>query len=151
MSIYHYTDLNAVKSILETGKLRLTDSRYLNDIKELSDGLSFILKAIEFQNRSDENQDQLARAIEFIKTKINEYLRYGTDEEAIFVCSFSTKSDLLSQWRSYGMFAIEFEEQDLTSDGFDLQSCIYTEDEKQHKATLAVEDAIFGLELFARS
>ncbi|CAH7063566.1 conserved hypothetical protein [Vibrio chagasii] len=148
VSIYHYTDLNAVKLILETKKLRLTDSRYLNDIKELSDGLTFIYEAIENGNWSETSREQRKRAIDFIKAEINEYLLYGTEEEPIFVCSFSTKPDLLSQWRSYGMFAIEFEELDLESDGFNLRKCLYNKEEKRDRANLAVKEAILGLESF---
>lgn len=150
MSIYHYTDLIAVKSILETNKLRLTDIRYLNDIKELTEGLTFIYEAIENGSWSETSREQRKRAIEFIKTEINEYLRYGTEEESIFVCSFSTKPDLLSQWRSYGMFAIEFEEHALEIDGFNLQKCLYNSEEKRNKANSAVKGAILGLESFFR-
>jgi hypothetical protein len=148
LSIYHYTDLDAVKSILETKKLRLTDSRYLNDIKELSDGFSIIYDAIENSDWSESSRDQRVRAIEYIKSEINEYLQYGTKEESICICSFSTKPDLLSQWRSYGMFAIEFNDDDLLTNGFTLQKCLYDIDEKSSKAQREVKNAIFNLESF---
>ncbi|MFQ2014891.1 hypothetical protein ACK336_16845 [Aeromonas veronii] len=148
MSIYHYTDLNAVKSIIETRKLRLTDSRYLNDSKELSDGLTFIYDAIENGSWSEISRAQRKRAIEYIKSEINEYLLYGTEEEPIFICSFSSKSDLLSQWRSYGMFAIEFEELDLENEGFTLRKCLYDSDEKRENARQATKEAVLGLESF---
>lgn len=149
MSIYHYTDLNAVKSIIESSKLRLTDSRYLNDIKELSDGFSYIYEAIEKNNWSKSLIAQKVQAINFIKNSMHEYLNYGTEEESVFVCSFSNVPDLLSQWRSYGMFAIEFEEQDLKSDDFNLSVCTYSKDDKHNKSKLAVNNAIIGLEKFA--
>lgn len=148
LSIYHYTDLNAVKSILETQKLRLTDSRYLNDIKELSDGFSIIYNAIENGDWSETSREQRALAIDYIKQKINEYLQYGTEEESICICSFSTKPDLLSQWRSYGMFAIEFNEDDLLTNDFTLQKCLYEVEEKQTKAKREVKNAIINLESF---
>jgi hypothetical protein len=148
VSIYHYTDLNAVKSILETKKLRLTGSRYLNDTKELSDGLSFISDAIENGVWSENTSEQSIRAIGFIKTEINQYLNYGAIEESTFVCSFSTKPDLLSQWRSYGMFAIEFEEHDLNTDSFELRTCLYNEEKKRNEANLAVQAAVLGVESF---
>lgn len=34
MKLYHYTDSHAVKSMLENGKLWLSDIRYLNDHRE---------------------------------------------------------------------------------------------------------------------
>lgn len=148
MSIYHYTDLNAVKSIIESSKLRLTDSRYLNDIKELSDGFSYIYKAIEANDWSKSSITSKIEAINFIKNSMQDYLNYGTEEESVFVCSFSTKADLLSQWRSYGMFAIEFEDLDLKSDGFNLNICSYLKAEKNNKSKLAIHDAIIGLENF---
>jgi len=138
-----------VKSIIESNKLRLTDSRYLNDIKELSDGFRYIYEAIENNHWSKSSTVQKVNCINFIKNSMHEYLNYGTEEESVFVCSFSNKADLLSQWRSYGMFAIEFEEQDLKSDDFNLNVCSYLKGEKHNKAKLAVNDAINGLETFS--
>ena len=73
---------------------------------------------------------------------------YGTEEDPIFICSFSLKSDLLSQWRSYGMFAIEFEELDLENEGFTLRKCLYDSDEKRENARQATKEAVLGLESF---
>lgn len=42
--MYHYTDLNAAKSIIENSTIRLTDIRFLNDKNEFNQGLE-ILKA----------------------------------------------------------------------------------------------------------
>lgn len=45
MNLYHYTDLNAVHSILETHKIRMTDIRFLNDKTEYLKGLEILQEA----------------------------------------------------------------------------------------------------------
>lgn len=49
MNLYHYTDVNAVKSILERKKLWLTDVRFLNDAEEMSEGFKIIIRYLEYQ------------------------------------------------------------------------------------------------------
>ena len=49
MNLYHYKDVNAVKSILERKKLWLTDVRFLNDAEEMSEGFKIIIRYLEYQ------------------------------------------------------------------------------------------------------
>ena len=42
MSLFHYTNVHAVQSILSNKKIWLTDIRYLNDSQELHDGFSVL-------------------------------------------------------------------------------------------------------------
>lgn len=147
VSIYHYSDLEAVKSILETRKMRLTDSRYLNDLKELSDGFSYIKQALENGNWEESSPQQRKTAYDYIMNQVESYLNHGPFEDYIFICSFSSKPDLLSQWRSYGMFAIEFDEEYLKHDhDFVLTSCCYSPNQKQVKAQEAVKTSITNIE-----
>ena len=45
--IYHYTDLNAAKSITENAEVWLTDYRYLNDKEEFFKGHEVLLDALD--------------------------------------------------------------------------------------------------------
>lgn len=46
MHIYQYTDLNAVKNILKTGRLWATHYKYLNDSSEVSRGIEILIDSI---------------------------------------------------------------------------------------------------------
>lgn len=56
---------------------------------------------------------------------------YGLDRRPVFVSSFSQSKDLLSQWRAYGAYAIEFDAELLH---FPLSKCLYDDDEKSDEA-----------------
>lgn len=45
--LFHYTDLNAVQSILVNSKLWLTDYNFLNDKEELKAGYELLMEALE--------------------------------------------------------------------------------------------------------
>jgi hypothetical protein len=47
MALYHYTDLNAVYSILKNNKVWMTDIRYLNDSHGLHDGIKVLAEGIK--------------------------------------------------------------------------------------------------------
>lgn len=109
--IYHYTDLNAVKSIIENSKLWLTDYKYLNDKEELRAGYRILIDALNAyddypEECSQEFIDRLKVAIAYVTTQD----LFSPNENKIFVSSFSLDPDSLSQWRSYGMFSVEFDE-----------------------------------------
>lgn len=44
----------------------------------------------------------------WLETAFEELFKFENASEMFYVASFSRSSDTLSQWRSYGMFAIEF-------------------------------------------
>ena len=44
-SLFHYTDIGAVASIIKNNVLWLTDSQFLNDTQELHDGIAQIQNA----------------------------------------------------------------------------------------------------------
>lgn len=50
MPLFHYTDINAVEAILKNKKIWLTDIRYMNDARELHDGIEVFLDVL---NRVD--------------------------------------------------------------------------------------------------
>ncbi|GAB7195409.1 hypothetical protein [Dickeya oryzae] len=129
--IYHYTDLKAAKSIAESRTIWFTEYRYLNDKEEFITGLELLRKAIELYNEYPKEYPT-----DFIKDikKAKDYIRLADFKsplavENLFVASFSDTSDSLSQWRSYGMFMLAFEQnfisQNLIKDDFYSLKCYY--------------------------
>ncbi|TPE10760.1 DUF2971 domain-containing protein [Pantoea vagans] len=111
MNLYHYTDLNAVHSILDTHKIRMTDIRFLNDKTEYLQGLEILEEASHgvFQQTLKYDKDFADVIDEWLKKAFRELSNFENASEMFYVASFSRSSDTLSQWRSYGMFAIEFD------------------------------------------
>ena len=110
MNLYHYTDLNAVHSILDTHTIRMTDIRFLNDKTEYLQGLEILWEASLWVSNQDSMYDQcFINALQkWFEKAFKELFEFKNASEMFYVASFSRSSDTLSQWRSYGMFAIEF-------------------------------------------
>lgn len=143
MPLFHYTDLNAVMSILKNRKLWLTDLRYLNDKTEFSHGIERLLKATgtapyglfcDFA--------KAPQAAEIVKSKLDEAGRHGVNLDPIYVCSLSRAENLLSQWRGYGQYAIEFDEAVLKQEVPFIMECVYDHKDQISMAFNAITDAI---------
>lgn len=143
MQLFHYTDINAVRSILEGGKLRLTDFRYLNDLQEVHEGVSSILDFTkrELDSHAD-NCKYFIEAAEFVLHMLEQGRGSGDYVEPIFVCSFSRAADLLSQWRTYGSYAIEFS---ATAFSHKLYECVYDKEEQLSVAQSSVKNILRGM------
>ena len=115
MNLYHYTDLNAVHSILNSHTIRMTDIRFLNDKTEYLKGLEILQEASQeiFLQSSKYDEEFANVADEWLKLAFKDLSDFENASEMFYVASFSRSPDTLSQWRSYGMFAIEFDEQKL--------------------------------------
>ena len=93
-TIYHYTDLNALLNIIQNGKLWLTNSRNLNDHQEVS---WFLNKFKEAKGKALQAHPEL-KELEDLFHNLWMNLNYSFETH---ICSFSTESDRLSQWRAY--------------------------------------------------
>lgn len=115
MTLYHYTDLNAVHSILNTHKIRMTDIRFLNDKTEYLQGLELLHEAAHdvLKQKLDYDDDFLKVLPGWFEDAFQELYDFENASEIFYVASFSFSSDTLSQWRSYGMFAIGFDREKL--------------------------------------
>ena len=91
-TIYHYTSLQGLKSIIETQKIYCTNINFLNDKKEYKYGVDLIHGIIE--NLKDEDANILI--LEMVKKNID--LIFKSER---YVTCFSKNGDLLSQWRAY--------------------------------------------------
>lgn len=89
---YHYCSLKSFDAIINSKEMYLSDPLKMNDTMELMWGLN-TLEILNNINESD-NKD-----IDFIY-KIKKYLKIQGNSQ-VFIASFSSKSDDLSQWRGY--------------------------------------------------
>ena len=84
-SVYHYTSIGGLESILRNKTLRFTNIKYMNDKDEIIAGLDSIAKDC---HASEETRKQLRSAITNLGMQI-------------FVCCFSLKENSLPMWNYY--------------------------------------------------
>ena len=149
--IYHYTDINALKSILVTHNLWLTSHRFLNDTREFEEGYQLLKNSIDeclIRNASNLKENTKSTVKEMIELL----------ENTIVLSTSSSKvGDLLSQWRSYcpndGGYAVGFDKNLLapkyeSSKSFVmLEECRYEKEEKDRLANIFGKQTIEGMDL----
>jgi len=89
--IYHYTTVSGLKGIIENKKIWATNINYLNDWKEFREFVDPFLSRFKGSG---------------IEKHIGEI--FDKHSRTIYVCSFSSKADDLSQWRGYSPSASGF-------------------------------------------
>lgn len=97
--VYHYTSIEGLIGIVKSRSVWLTEFGYLNDRQELTYGFSLLAGAIEkirMQNASPKVEELLNDWSEKIKNSPSH----------VYIASFSSCADSLSQWRAYGPIAI---------------------------------------------
>lgn len=146
MSLFHYTNVESVHSILTHKKLWLTDVRFSNDSQELRDGINKLTEALKnpmpgfFANR-----EYIHVSIEYLQRKFSDDPNLGLEEEPVFVFSFTSAENILSQWRAYGSYAIEFDEKLLQKFIPPLRRCVYDEADKNSQAINAITNALVAI------
>jgi len=143
MSIFHYTNVSAVYSILLNRSIWLTDLRFLNDSRELHDGIAVLSKILKKpQLGLFANHNYKKNSINYLRNSISDRTIYGLDDNPIFIFSFSRVENLLSQWRAYGGYAIEFDDKLLSQELSGLKQCVYDQKQKICSAKTAVTRAL---------
>jgi len=98
--IYHYCDANAFLSIMESGKLRLTNTRRMNDHSE-----GLIIERAVLGVLRDRND--MADVIPYVEEHLS------VRRQDLYACCFSEAEDSVTQWMTYGDdgrgFAIGFD------------------------------------------
>ncbi len=94
--LFHYTDLNALISIIKNHDLWLTNARYCNDNNEMIHGYSIAREVISEQRKKAADPETKS-----FLTKVAKLVDEPFDKD-VYICCFCTKNNLLSQWRSYG-------------------------------------------------
>ncbi|WP_210524023.1 hypothetical protein [Pantoea ananatis] len=112
---YQYTDINAVKSIIENNSMRLTNIRFLNDRAEFHIGVKYLLQGFNSYLFHPTVSELCKNTLLHL---INSWLNYSWFNSSsnplnnhidnLYVASFSKSNDVLSQWRGYGMYSLEF-------------------------------------------
>lgn len=94
--IVHYTSVEALKSILSSGNLRMSHFRYLNDSTEMLHGRGSVNELLQAEVQ---RQDTTSPFFDFCRLAFNEQ-----DDNAIqyFVSSFSDLADSSELWSRYG-------------------------------------------------
>ena len=109
MKIYHYTDLNGLKGIIESGSLWATHFSFLNDSNELIHGMNCLGNALQYL-RDDFNP----KTLKFIEQALTHFRMHRAAH--VYNLSFCLEPDLLSQWRGYGSsqgVCLEFDDEEL--------------------------------------
>lgn len=116
-SIYHYTSIEALKSILEKKTLWLSDISFMNDESEIKYTFDLVCEYLDSVKKYDgEFKDFIKKGLNNIKNGYNNEMRYN-----YYVISFSLNPDSLPIWVYYTKnsnsagFNIEFDKRDITS------------------------------------
>jgi hypothetical protein len=144
--LYHYTSIEGLIGIIESKSIWATNILYLNDASELDYAKAlFEEQIINFQNkigRSDYLFDW------FFKSSIEDIKSISPNTYVFFICSFSERNDLLSQWRGYcpsGIgVSLGFKFNDLRKSlkgyTFSIMPCIYKKNEQVSKINNLIEN-----------
>ena len=97
--LYHYTSQSGFKGIIESKKIWATNILYLNDTEEIKQALWVTMTCLERISESPISKSEEKFVYEFYK-RVESITKRDSDF-GVYVCSFSTEPDLLSQWRGY--------------------------------------------------
>lgn len=113
IELYHYTSLEALKSIVENSTIRFSDYRYVNDINEFNYCIENLYRVLEEFNAEDVapikqvlNDLQNGRDLNFKIAGVNEqnqlygYEQLDTDT-SFYIFSMTENDDSLNMWKMY--------------------------------------------------
>lgn len=135
--LYHYTSLAAFQSILKEKALWASHVNYLNDAAEIRYAIDVLNRQLAQLRNLSRGRNGRQRVV--CIDQLESWLSLGTfRKHLLFLCSFTEKGNLLSQWRGYcppggGVsFGISAEDLQDASDvqGFYLTRCLYSSDEQ---------------------
>ncbi|TPV33642.1 DUF2971 domain-containing protein [Pantoea anthophila] len=107
--IYHYTDLNGLKGIVENHCLWATNVHFLNDEEEMNHGITAFENALKHLN-----EDLSEKSISILRNTLYGHQLFRGKHN--YNISFCQNSDLLSQWRGYAAsqgVCLEFDSEEL--------------------------------------
>jgi hypothetical protein len=94
--LFHYTNLDGLKGIIENQDLWLTHARYSNDEREITFGLSIADDAVASLHAEGGPSAQRPYL-----TEVRALLESNQSVD-VYICCFCEEDDRLSQWRAYG-------------------------------------------------
>lgn len=137
--LIHYTNLQSLYKIITNRTLHLTKFNYLNDRTELIAGLELIcdIARNEILPNADLVVGDRKTVLEQVIDELEiQHFNAPLPDTFAFLVSFSGAPDLLSQWRAYGNYAIEFDNEHFDGNGsdFNMKSCLYEDEKKKDRA-----------------
>src|ERR1043166_2511198 len=98
-TLFHYTNAAGLEGIVSSGAIYLTDAFYLNDKTELSYTRDLVAQIVK--ERATSIAPSLHR---FFAQRLTGFDPFASNDInfACYIASFCERSDLLSQWRTYG-------------------------------------------------
>lgn len=88
-TLFHYTDIGAVESIVRLKKLWLTHMEFLNDSMELLEGTERIKQALKLMRAVDSTRGEVElRALKIVEELLVDGLALGYSNNPLFVCLF---------------------------------------------------------------
>jgi len=152
--LYHYTTTENLLNILNTGDLWATNIEYLNDSSEFCHAMDLFKEVINSDNFYTDYVEK--HGLVDIVQKLTESMGVfssGDYFKGYFVVSFSSREDLLSQWRGYGDngngISIGFKFNDLVSiaksnkgNNFSIEKCLYFKNQKIDKINKGIKEII---------
>ena len=147
---YHYTTREAFLNIIQNKKIWATDILYLNDSEEIN--YTFKLFQSILQKYLKDYSNKNSKEFNYLKDccKTYDVLNDIYQEWSNFVVSFSTKKDLLSQWRGYsnekGGICIGFNGEYLhalaENHGYKIGICNYDELQQEIELNAIIDESI---------
>ncbi|MBA3785050.1 MAG: DUF2971 domain-containing protein [Acidobacteria bacterium] len=130
--LFHYTSPAAFLGIVQNKQIWASNTRYLNDLKEIEFAVDISKGVIENllgENSLPDEEQELLK-------EMNGWS--GSAARRVYIFSMTEERDLLSQWRAYcpksGGYSIGFPSIQLqlmaTRQNFFLSSCVYDNDEQ---------------------
>jgi hypothetical protein len=125
-------------------KLWATDIRYLNDSREFRCAIELATRHVEMERNSGAPE-----RIQFAQKVLADLALLDTDGFRVYVISFSSQADQLSQWRGYcppgAGLNLGFNSDDLVivskRQGFSLIPCLYAEDDQNRLVSELISTA----------
>lgn len=118
--VYHYTSLEVLKKIINTGKLRFSKMNSLNDRTEYRHGIELLKsKIVEFENKHN--------IVDGFDTTLLDKFSFP---DSLFSISFTKNGDDLTFWNSYYVdknepVCIGFLKEQVFDNNFIVNNCIY--------------------------
>lgn len=109
MKIYHYTDLNGLKGIIENHSLWATNMYFLNDEEEIRHGIAAFDNALNYLM-----EDLSKQRVKVLRKVLDGHQLFHAKNN--YNISFCQHPDLLSQWRGYAAaqgVCLEFDSEEL--------------------------------------
>jgi hypothetical protein len=147
LALYHYTTQEGLCGIIQQRKMWATEIRYLNDSQEFEYALAFTIEALQALRKKYPAEDrtfldECERQLKQIRGSLAD-----TGDIPIFVCSFSSRGNLLSQWRGYcgsnSGYSLGFDFEKVNAiaqyNNLALSQCLYHEADQMDKIKELIE------------